>query len=530
MRPPDIGGIDHEVPQALVLAAPVMLRPHDLHHHTVLLVVVPQKGVPLEVKNSSRVLVPELLREMQQEELQGDVVGVLERVGHRGCDVLLDERGLQSDVYVVLEAVYLHLFGEEDQLDRVDAHPGHVRVQVFQLFKLVLVAVQDVSNNTVEVGPDRVLQTLKDYFWFLMLVGPAAQDEVLASNAFNSVLDSFLVCEPALDAIKHAEDGVFCSDAHEHFEQLVVLQEVEPLELDPFLLEEMGEGLGDGIELLDVVVEHEFGVFVEVFGGLDEPLDVLHGLVDDGHELLGLGGQLLLGVLAGEDGEEAEELLLVGDGQLEQSGEAVDAPEVVVALPAGEGAVLVVDDVEQDGRVLLDLLAQLVVVVEDDDQRVLVQVLPLQLDALPPVVVLLQQPLDLLLLVRLEVYLQHLLAQLREPVLVDYRESEVFGGPAHLPLSLEELGELVVVDGAQDGVVEVLDEVEGVEQQGNLLEQMLSEFVVVWILVVPLALPHIRLVLLNQRQHLNLHDIDIKVGLLLHLVLLVDLPNFLQGL
>lgn len=198
---------------------------------------------------------------------------------------------------------------------------------------------------------------------------------MLASDPLNPVLHSFLIRQPSLDPIEHAEDSILRPDAHQHLQQLIVLQEVEPLELDPLLLQEMGERLGDGVELLDMVVEHEFGVFVEVFGGLDEPLDVLHGLVDDGHELLGLGGQLLLGVLAGEDGEEAEELLLVVDRQLQQTREAVDVAEVVVALLPGEGAVLVVDYVEQDSRVLFDLLAELVVVVEDYDQRVLVQVL-----------------------------------------------------------------------------------------------------------------------------------------------------------
>ena len=198
---------------------------------------------------------------------------------------------------------------------------------------------------------------------------------MLASDPLNPVLHSFLIRQPSLDPIAHVEDSILRPDAHQHLQQLIVLQEVEPLELDSLLLQEMGERLGDGVELLDMVVEHELGVFVEVFGGLDEPLDVLHGLVDDGHELLGLGGQLLLGVLAGEDGEEAEELLLVVDRQLQQTREAVDVAEVVVALLPGEGAVLVVDYVEQDSRVLFDLLAELVVVVEDYDQRVLGQVL-----------------------------------------------------------------------------------------------------------------------------------------------------------
>ena len=96
-------------------------------------------------------------------------------------------------------------------------------------------------------------------------------------------------------------------------------------------------------------------------------------------------------------------------------------------------------------------------------------------------------------------------------MLVDHREGEVLGWSTHFPLLFEELCEFVVVDGAEDGVVKVLDEVEGVEQQGNLLEQVLREFVIIRILVVPLALPHVRLVLLNQGQDFDLHDVDIEV-------------------
>lgn len=106
----------------------------------------------------------------------------------------------------------------------------------------------------------------------------------------------------------------------------------------------------------------------------------------------------------------------------------------------------------------------MVIIIEDDDKRVLVQVLSFQFDALPPVIVLLQQSLNLLLLVRFEVYLQHLLAQIREVVFIHHGESEVFGRSAHFSLFLEELGELIVVYGAEDGVVEVLDQVEGVQQ------------------------------------------------------------------
>ena len=82
MRPPDVRRVDHEVPQALILPAPVVLRPHGLHHHTVLLVIVPQEGVPLEVEHCVHVFVSEFLGEVQEEELESNVVGVLQGICH----------------------------------------------------------------------------------------------------------------------------------------------------------------------------------------------------------------------------------------------------------------------------------------------------------------------------------------------------------------------------------------------------------------------------------------------------------------
>jgi hypothetical protein len=42
----------------------------------------------------------------------------------------LDEGDLHADIDCILEAIYLHLFGKEDELNSVDAHPRHARVEV----------------------------------------------------------------------------------------------------------------------------------------------------------------------------------------------------------------------------------------------------------------------------------------------------------------------------------------------------------------------------------------------------------------
>lgn len=55
---------------------------------------------------------------------------------------------------------------------------------------------------------------------------------------------------------------------------------------------------------------------------------------------------MLLRVLAGENGEETEKLLLVVDGEFQQACEIVDVPEIIIALLPGKRAVLVIDDVE----------------------------------------------------------------------------------------------------------------------------------------------------------------------------------------
>lgn len=59
---------------------------------------------------------------------------------------------MKCDVDVVLKAVDLHLFGEEDELNRVNAHPRHVGVQILQLLEFILVTVEDVPDDAVEIG------------------------------------------------------------------------------------------------------------------------------------------------------------------------------------------------------------------------------------------------------------------------------------------------------------------------------------------------------------------------------------------
>jgi hypothetical protein len=284
--------------------------------------------------------------------------------------------------------------------------------------------VENAAHYAVEIGPDGILQRLEHHLGFLLLVGPSSQVQPLAAHALHAAPHALSVHQPPADPLEHAENGVICADAHQHFQQLVVLQEVEALELDPLLLKEVRQCLGESVELLDVRFEHGLGGLIEVFCGPDEPLHVLHGFLDDGRELLGLRGQLLLCVLAGEDGEQRDELFLVDDGQLKQPCQFVDAPEVAVAVPARKAAVLVVDDVQQHSAVLLDFPPQLIVVAEYDDQGEFLEVLPFQLYALEPGLVLPQHPLDFLLLVRLEVYLQQLVPQQEQPVLVDGGEGE----------------------------------------------------------------------------------------------------------
>ena len=68
-----------------------------------------------------------------------------------------------------------------------------------------------------------------------------------------------------------------------------------------------------------------------------------------------------------------------------------------VALFPGDGSVLVIDNIEESGGVLLYLCAHVIVVVEDDDEGVLVEIVSFQSDGFPPLLELVEKSLYLLL-------------------------------------------------------------------------------------------------------------------------------------
>lgn len=53
----------------------------------------------------------------------------------------------------------------------------------------------------------------------------------------------------------------------------------------------------------------------------------------------------------------------------------VNVSEMFVAVLSGEAAVLMVDNVHEDGGLFFDLLTDVVIIVENDDEWVLIQVL-----------------------------------------------------------------------------------------------------------------------------------------------------------
>ena len=116
-----------------------------------------------------------------------------------------------------------------------------------------------------------------------------------------------------------------------------------------------------------MVVEHVAGVVVQVVGRLNQPLHVLHRLVQDVVEAFVLGWQLLFGVFSGQDREEGQKLVLVGDGEGQQLGQGMDVVEEAMACFTGKGAVLVVDDAQEGYGVLFHLPPQGVVIIENDD-------------------------------------------------------------------------------------------------------------------------------------------------------------------
>jgi hypothetical protein len=74
MRSSDIGGVDHKIPQTLVLSSPLMLRTHSLHDNAIFLIVVSQKRMPLEIEDRADIISFEFLNIMEEKELEGDIV------------------------------------------------------------------------------------------------------------------------------------------------------------------------------------------------------------------------------------------------------------------------------------------------------------------------------------------------------------------------------------------------------------------------------------------------------------------------
>ncbi len=97
-------------------------------------------------------------------------------------------------------------------------------------------------------------------------------------------------------------------------------------------------------------------------------------------------------------------------------------------------------------------------------------------------------------------------------------------------LFLYQISDLVEVDRPQDRVSQVLHEVERAQQHWQAFQQVLRQLIVVWVLVVSLCLAQALLVLLDERQHLELKRICGEVAVFVELVLLENVPNFLQGL
>lgn len=93
-----------------------------------MLMVVPQKTIPLEPEDWVNIFVVELLGVVVQEEQHGYVVGIFDGGGGDIADGLLDEGHLDLKGNSLLEAVELDLFGEEDHFYCVDTHPGYVLV------------------------------------------------------------------------------------------------------------------------------------------------------------------------------------------------------------------------------------------------------------------------------------------------------------------------------------------------------------------------------------------------------------------
>lgn len=96
--------------------------------------------------------------------------------------------------------------------------------------------MEDAADYAVEIGPNGVLQRLEHHLRLLLLVGPSSQAQLLAAHALHAASHALFVHQPPADSLKHAENGVICADTHQHLQQLVVLEEVEALELDSFLL------------------------------------------------------------------------------------------------------------------------------------------------------------------------------------------------------------------------------------------------------------------------------------------------------
>ncbi len=136
--------------------------------------------------------------------------------------------------------------------------------------------------------------------------------------------------------------------------------------------------------MLNVVEKQILSRLVEVLSGFDQPSQVFHCFLQDGLELFVLGHQLFLGVLGSQDGVQGEELFLMLDGESEQFSQIGHVFQVLTALFADKRAILMVEDVEQNGRVLINLAPHMVVRVKNVNQRVVVKGLVGKFELFPP--------------------------------------------------------------------------------------------------------------------------------------------------
>ncbi len=122
-------------------------------------------------------------------------------------------------------------------------------------------------------------------------------------------------------------------------------------------------------------------------------------------ELFVLAGEVLLGVFAGQHGEQAEELLLVLDHHSEQLCQLVYVLEVVGGLLPDERTILMVEYIDHNGGVLINFLPNMLVMLKNHNQRILLKSLSIKPKCFPPLLKALNHLFDLELFPAFKCYL-----------------------------------------------------------------------------------------------------------------------------